>query len=434
MNRILKAVPLFLLIAVLFASAQTRRKTRTVENPQNATIQAAEAARDQQDYAKAEALLKEALKSEPQNYYAWFDLGTVYSASNRTQDAIDAFRKSVAANPDVIESNLNLALLLAQSGAPEAGKYLRNSAKLKPNASQVAVMKSAWIVLARSLAPNDRAGAIDAYEQAAALDPKDAIPHVELGVLYDTAHSDADAEREFKAALALDPSSTAALASISNLYLRTKRLAEAEAMLRQFLQVQPQSANGHLQLGRVLAANARHDDAIPEFERALELSPGDVEATRELAESQYQSKRYPAAVASLKVLTAKVPNDAQLHFALGRAALHTADYQLALSESLTAAKLKPDFAEAYGQAAMAASEQKDYPLALKALDYRTKFLPESPATLFLRATCLDHLRAYPEASQYYKKFLVEAKGRFPDEEWKARHRLIAIDPESRKNK
>jgi len=79
-------------------------------------------------------------------------------------------------------------------------------------------------------------------------------------------------------------------------------------------------------------------------------------------------------------------------------------------------------------AAIAASENHHYELALKALDVRAKSVPENPGTYFLRATCYDHLKAFKQASENYRKFLEVAAGKFPNEEWQARHRLIAIEP------
>ena len=432
MTRVRSAVVLAFMLWTALLCAQTRR-THVVEHPENAAIAAAEAAMEKQDYAKAEASLQEALKIDPKNYRAWFDLGFVYSATNRTEDAIDACRKSVAAQPGVIESALNLGVLLARSGNPEAGKWLREAAKLKPNAAQQDLIKGSWIKLGRALGETDRAGAIDSYQQASALDSKDPLPHVELAELYSKFHSDLDAERELKQALALDPKSDGALALLSNLYLRTGRYADAEPILRLFVQAQPQSTNAHLQLGRVLAAEKRHEDAILEYQKALELSPADADVLHEIATSQVELKQYDAALATLKALVAKTPSDAQAHFDLGRVMIRKLDYHAALGEFLAAAHLKPDFADAYGEAALAASEDKDFPLALKALDFRAKLVPETAGTMFLRATCFDHLRDYKEAAEYYKKFLAESNGRFPDEEWKARHRLIAIDPETRKN-
>ncbi len=75
-----------------------------------------------------------------------------------------------------------------------------------------------------------------------------------------------------------------------------------------------------------------------------------------------------------------------------------------------------------------AAANKDYQLALKALDDRAKYLPEIPATYFLRATTFDNLKAIPQAVEYYQRFLAADAGKFPDQEWQARHRLIALDP------
>jgi len=93
-----------------------------------------------------------------------------------------------------------------------------------------------------------------------------------------------------------------------------------------------------------------------------------------------------------------------------------------------AVKLKPDFGAAYGDLAAAAVENKNYDLAIKAADARAKFLPEIPVSYFLRASAYDHLRNYKMAAQNYHRFLEVANGEYPDQEWQARHRLIAIEP------
>ena len=100
----------------------------------------------------------------------------------------------------------------------------------------------------------------------------------------------------------------------------------------------------------------------------------------------------------------------------------------AQQEFVATLKLKPDFGEAYGDLAMAADQNKDYPTTIRALDVRSKFLPELPATYFLRATAYDHLRAYKQAAENYHLFLQASNGQLPEQEWQARHRLIAIEP------
>jgi tetratricopeptide (TPR) repeat protein len=129
-----------------------------------------------------------------------------------------------------------------------------------------------------------------------------------------------------------------------------------------------------------------------------------------------------------EALLGATPNDAALHHSLGRAYMKQRKFPQAQQEFVATLKLKPDFGEAYGDLAMAADQNKDYPTTIRALDVRSKFLPELPATYFLRATAYDHLRAYKQAAENYHLFLQASSGQLPEQEWQARHRLIAIEP------
>jgi hypothetical protein len=62
------------------------------------------------------------------------------------------------------------------------------------------------------------------------------------------------------------------------------------------------------------------------------------------------------------------------------------------------------------------------------LDARAKSLPEIPITYFLRASAYDHLRDVKKAVANYKLFLQAANGKYPDQEWQAKHRMIALQP------
>jgi hypothetical protein len=64
---------------------------------------------------------------------------------------------------------------------------------------------------------------------------------------------------------------------------------------------------------------------------------------------------------------------------------------------------------------------------LQAIEIRDKVLPQSPSSLFLSATAHDKLHQVKQAKDLYKQFLSVANGKFPDEEWEARHRLITLE-------
>jgi len=398
-----------------------------VESP-SPELSKAEALIQGKKYSEAEPLLLKAAEADPANYVAWFDLGFVENALGKTDDSIAAYRKSVSAKPDVFESNLNLGLQLAKGGQPDAEQFLRAATQLKP-ISHVAEGKSrAWISLAHVIEASKPDEALAAYRQAAFLQPKDPEPHLSAGLLLEQQNQFSDAESEYKQALAIDPASSDAITGLANIYMRGRRFPEAAAELRKLVAVHPELAAAHVQLGRVLAAEGKPDDAIAELETAAKLAPAEASVQRDLADLYTTAGKPEKAEAGYRALLTVHPDDAELHHELGQALLRQKKYRDAQQEFLTAVKLKPDLGPAYGDLAFAASENKDYPLTLKALDARSKLLPEIPITYFLRASACDHLRDVKQAVVNYRLFLEGAHGKYPDQEWQAKHRLIALEP------
>src|SRR5437868_857060 len=174
-------------------------------------LRQAEAALEKKDYSAAEPLLQQATSKSPGNYRAWFDLGYVYTATGRKPEAIEAYRKSVAAKPEVFESNLNLGLLLAQNGSPDAERFLRAATQLKPSATPQEGLVRAWLSLGHVLEATKPGEAVEAFSEAAKLQPKDPEPHLSAGAILEKQKDLSGAEREYKAALALAPNSADAL-------------------------------------------------------------------------------------------------------------------------------------------------------------------------------------------------------------------------------
>ena len=412
------------------ATGQTIRHHKVVEQDSSfpPELAQAEAAIEKKDYAAAEPLLKKVVAADPNNYQAWFDLGFVSNALGNTSESIEEYRKSVAAKPDVFESNLNLGLMLAKTGAPEAEKFLEAATTLTPTAQVDEGHARAWLSLGHILENVKPDAAIAAYKQAAALEPANPEAHLSAGLLLEKENRFADAEQEYKQALEIDSASADALAGLAIIYMRGNRLAEASEVLRKLVAVHPEDAAAHMQLGRVLAATGKDDDAIAALQTATKLAPGDLNVQRDLADLYSGAKKYDLAEAQYRTLLSANPDDAQSHYGLGVVLLKEKKFPQAERELLMAVKLKPDFGAAYGDLAVAANENKNYELAIKAADARAKYLPEIPVSYFLRATAYDHLRDYKQAAQNYHKFLEVANGEYPDQEWQARHRLIAIEP------
>lgn len=414
-------------------SGQTVRHHRVAE--QDPTMPAelvhAEDAIERKDLATAEPLLKKVADRDPKNYRAWFDLGFVANAQGRTDEAIAAYRKAVVAKPDLFESNFNLGLMLAKAKQPDAELYLRAATKLAPVQNPQEGKHGVWLALGHALETTKPEEAIAAYREAAAFDPRDPEPHLAAAALHEKANRYSDAQQEYQQVLAVDPKSAQALVGIANIYVRGQRLTEARETLSKLVQQRPDYAEGRILLGRILAMDGKNDEAIGEFRAALKLEPTNAAVEKELANVYTNAGKHAEAQPLFETLLRTTPNDADVHYALGHSYMRQKKFPEAKEQFLTTVKLKPNYGAAYGDLAFAANENKEYELVIKALDVRAKLLPEVPITYFLRATAYDHLRAYKEASQNYHSFLQIAEGKFPDQEWQARHRLIAIEPKKK---
>jgi tetratricopeptide (TPR) repeat protein len=388
----------------------------------------AEAAIEKRDYAAAEPLLRKGVEKDSTSYVAWFDLGFVENALGKVDESIAAYRKSVVAKPDVFESNLNLGLQLAKTGQPDAETFLRAATRLKPTSHAAEGQYSAWLSLAQTIEKSRPEGALAAYHEAATFQPKEAEPHLYAGEILEQANKFAEAEEEYKQALTLDAGSTDAVMGLANIYMRGKRFPEAEDYLRKLLAEHADSAQLHIQLGRVLTAEGKIDAAIAELQAGIKVRPEDEAARRELAELYVTSGKNDLAEAAYRTLLAGHPNDGELHRRLGEALLAQKKFPEAEKEFIAAVKFTPDLGEAYGGLAFAAGENKNYALTVRALDARAKFLPETTITYFMRASAYDHLKDVKHAAANYHLFLKNANGKYPDQEWQAKHRLIAIEP------
>lgn len=398
-----------------------------------AAVTQAEAAIEKKDYAAAEQFLLPVVQKNPKDALAWYDLGFVYKSTQRRPLAIDAYRKSVGAKPDIYEANLNLGLLLAQEKQDdEAAKYLKAALKLMPVATQAQQKALNWIALGRveeKSAPED---AVVAYAKASALAPKDVEPHLRVARILAARKDLPGAEKEYKAAREISPENQEALAGLIDLYRENGRTAEAQSLLRDYAKRNPNDPTVHLMLGQALLKSGDTDGAAAEFDAGLKQWPGDVGLLHEVAAMYASQKKFDQAAPHYADLVKAAPDDADYHYQYGVVLMQLHRFAEAQEQLLAALNRNAKLTDAYGELAVAASENKQYVLAIKVLDARTKLAPDTPGTYFLRATAYDYLKAYPQAAENYHKFLEASNGKFPDDEWKARHRLVAIEPQGKK--
>src|ERR1051326_1780364 len=430
---ITKAIAAALLaIFALPALVQTRQphnphpQSTTDDRAANA-LKDAESLLQKQQYSLAEEKLQALIATQSENPQAWFDLGFAQSHQGKTSEAISAYKKATQLDPKWFEAQQNLGLALAKSGdLPAAAAELKIAVTLKPTVGGQPALAGAWISLAQVIEESQPQDSLVAYQKAAELEPANAEAQLGIARMAERSGNAAAAEQQYLKLAAAGNNDS--IEQLIGLYLKQKRFADAESWLHKYISANPQNTAAQPQLGKVQAAEGKTQEAIATLEPVYKASPGP-KVARYLASLYLETRQYPAAADLLRPLIAQNPNDPQLYLDYGTALMHQLKYPEAQAVLLKAVQLKPDLVEAYFDLGYAAEQNKNYELTLRALDARAKLQPETPATLFLRATAYDNLRMYKPAAANYKLFLAAAGGKFPDQEFQARHRLKAILPD-----
>ncbi len=380
-----------------------------------------------QNYAGARKLLEPWISAHGTDARALFDLGYVEDAENHPEAAEADYRKSIGADPKQFEPRLSLGLLLAREDhLKEAEEQLNAAGNLLPNPPNPAAQAQVFRALARLERTHDPAAAKEHLLMALRLGPEqpdDALLTAEIATAND---DDETAEEAYRRILAKQPESSAATAGLAHLLLKQKKYAEADPLLRSALGRDPDDPALNSQLASALTYEGKKDEALAILEKLHQLKPEDAAIGGMLADAYTQNGNPEKAEPILVELLKKSPQNGDLLSARGDNLLQQHRYPEAIAALQAALKVSPENADGWMSLAIAAAQAQQYQTALDALSMRAKYAEENAGSNFLRATAYDNLHRKKEAVEYYEKFLAVSAGKFPDQEWEAQHRLIAL--------
>jgi Flp pilus assembly protein TadD len=393
--------------------------------------QAAEALA-KQDYAAAAKLLSTLAEKNPKDAQVLYNLASAQDALDQTSEAEASYRRAIAANGNLLEPHLALGLLRARTGRSADAHTELAAAAAIPN-GDAALRARAYRALARLDQSGNPSGASDELLNAIKLSSETPDDILLAGELAQATGDFAAAEQSFRRLLATSPDDPQATAALVHLLIQQKKAADAEPILTAALAKHPDDLSLNAQLASLYESENKPAEALPIVEKLHAANPQDASVSRLLARLYSRNGQYEKALPLYAALTAASPNDPTLLDDQADALIRLrrpAEAQTLLERAVAKPQVFPS-QDAYGIAAshlaFAASANHDPATTLRALALRDKVLAPTPATLFLAATAHDKLHEVKEASDLYKQFLAAAKGQFPDEEWEAKHRLVALE-------
>jgi predicted Zn-dependent protease len=431
-----------LLLPVLAFSQDFSTNLQQRTTAPNPKFDEANAALEAHDYEKALKLLTPLAAASPTDATILYDLASVQDALDQTSPAERTYRAAIAADAKQIAPHVALGLMLARNDRRDEARveFLAAVALPIPASQQeqsvgASYKGAAYRALARIDEKPRPADARDELLAALTLTPETPEDTLLTAELAESAtNGTAAAEAAYRRVLATNPNDPAATSELARLLVKQLHADEAEGLLSTALKAHPNDPALTVQLASLYATQNKTDLALPLVQHLHEANPAEPNVGRLLANLYLDTKDYANAEPLLATLSTQNPRDPTLVDDRARALIHLkrfADAQQILTRVVAQPALFPapaDLGNAAGDLAFAASSNNDPAETLHALQVRATVLPPSAPVLFLTAISHDKLHHNKQATEAYKQFLDASKGSNPDEEFEARHRIVALAP------
>jgi len=293
--------------------------------------------------------LQSALRNDPDNATAHYQLGLAFAQQHNDARAESEWREAVRLRPDLTDAQRALAALEVQRGDVDA---------LLQTAQQIITAQpySADGFILKGIADLARLRYSDAQqdaEQAMQRAPQSAAPYVQLGNIQLAQRHYAEAEKFYQQALDKEPSSVEGLSGLMNTYFAQKQYDQAIAAANAQIAKSPNNANFYDLLGTALF-NGKKDlpGAEAALHKAIALDKTDVDALEKLGKVQVQEGAADKALALYQQSIKDNPREVTFYILSGE-----------LYEA------KKDWDHAKGMYQQALSISPDHPLASNNLAY-----------------------------------------------------------------
>jgi protein O-GlcNAc transferase len=356
----------------LFAQTEAAAKAKGQVQPASVLSSYARALAATGKLPQAEAQMKAAVESAPDDAELHDALGSLEAQQEHWVAAQAEFARAVQRRPEMASAHLHLGLAMEAQG---------NSAGLQE------------LVQAESLAPeNPTVG-------------------LELGKAYAAAGQDDRAIPLFQHALTLQPGSTETMYQLALSEQRAGQLPDAIALLRKVSAAEPENADVLTNLGMALAQAQKAKDALPVLQRAVALAPKDATAHQDLAAAYVQLSQFGDAATELRLALKLSPNSPQLHYNLGVALKMQDDAADAISELEAAERLDASASEPPYLLGILYMQAARYPEAARELKRSLDLRPANGDAWATLGSVYSKLDKLPEATAALR----EAIKQLPDE-------------------
>ena len=407
---------------------------------------------------EARKLNDELLKAAANDNDALIFRGQINMRDGHLDDAVNALQSALKADPGNAVAHYQLGLAFDQQGnLARAESEWREAIHLKPDLTDaqralaaVSIRKSDWGSLSEiaSTIINSQPASADGYalrgiaemgqkqfakseqdiNKAIEVAPKIPLGYVQLGNLKLFQKLYPDAVKAYQKALDVDPSNSDALSGLMNTYIAQKQIDKAvetaqtqiakvpnssafydllgtalfnhkkdykgaEAALRKATDLDKKNSDALLKLGQALNAQGSTDQAIATFQQSLKDNPNEISFYILLGELYEGQKNWESAKQMYQKALQIQPENPIASNNLAYVMLQTGgNVDVAISLAQTARRLMPDSPNAADTLGWAYYQKGLYPTAIDLFKEALKKMPNDP-------TFQDHLKKAQQSQQ-----------------------------------
>lgn len=218
----------------------------------------------------------------------YLELGRVYGKMGKEDEQLYAFRKYVESDPQNIEANKHIGIILTKKGQVNEGiVHLEMANALKPN--DVQTMEN----LGLGYIKTGRNGeAIDLFAKAKTLDKENKNIRYQLFELFRKAGQNDKALKEMKDLLELSRETRYQMIYAETL-LSSGKAKDAEEVVEDILATEGENIDAFLLKAKILRSRKKYDDAIEVYKEIMLIEPEHAQTLFERAETHLQQSKLP---------------------------------------------------------------------------------------------------------------------------------------------
>jgi len=321
----------------------TEARSATAATTATALIKSGIGKRLNKELPQAREFLEKALKLEPRNSQAQFELGVVYQEMNEFDRALGMFQ-SVLKLPDPPDEVYEaMAKIYRQQGQEsEAFAVIDQAVRQKPDSA-----KLQYYLGNAYRRQENKVRAIEAYQRSITFDPQLADARFNLGLLFLQKKQLQDAALQFEEVVRLRPDDYNTYRYLGRASVAMKQTDEAVMAFRKAVEIKDDDRDSRLELGKIYLSQIEPEEAKDQFEAILKYDPHDMAARELLGKAFAQGGQIDMAMETFQNMLLIAPDSHAAHYNLGVAYASENRYQDAVDEFIQVITLKPDDADAH---------------------------------------------------------------------------------------